>query len=527
MSFAFLSLPIVLLGAALLALGLWLAQRLRVQHREVEVNSTLFWQAAMDEKRVRVFVRRFRHWPAWALLVAIASLIWLLLAGPTTRSLSGTQHIVLLDRSEQDGEARAEDLELAIQQASLLPTGSREIVSIGNHFQTLVSQGEPAELASMRLNEQADPSPRALAAAVETLAFRATDQHPVEFHIVGDTELEQSLVDSLPSNVSIFRVAREDAQKQAEISTLGVANASSGLWDRIDIAIGFAAEGSVDAKSLSAQIDDQSVDLEFINQGQNEFLIADMPAEGGTLSVLLAGRKLGSLTIPKRDLIRVKLEPNVPDTLRELVALDRACEIVEGAADVTIGSSESADFGLSDGDQPAFWIQSETADAELALDELVDQLALKQIDATGIAEQSGKLIDVQVQAGDARRITVWRSLFSTAFDFQESRACPIFVARSIRWIANRPSLVPWAEQGERLPIDSPNYDRATGTLALTSDGREIQTVRLASTVVSAASIPESPSAGFLNWFSLTTWIGLILVVLISVEWTLYQRGRMP
>ena len=47
MSFALLSTFAVLLGILLLAIGLWLAQRLRVQHREVEVLSTLFWQSAL------------------------------------------------------------------------------------------------------------------------------------------------------------------------------------------------------------------------------------------------------------------------------------------------------------------------------------------------------------------------------------------------------------------------------------------------------------------------------------------------
>ena len=96
MSFALLSTFAVLLGTLLLAIGLWLAQRLRVQHREVEVVSVLFWQSALEETRARVFTRRFRHWPAWLLLVAIASLLWMLLAQPPVSYTHLTLPTILL-----------------------------------------------------------------------------------------------------------------------------------------------------------------------------------------------------------------------------------------------------------------------------------------------------------------------------------------------------------------------------------------------------------------------------------------------
>ena len=125
MSFGLLSTFAVLLGIVLLAIGLWLLQRLRVQHREVTVLSTLFWQSAVEETRARVFVKRFRHWPAWVLLVAIASLLWMLLARPQSTSFDSTQHVVLIDRSVEDDEIRADDFELAIQRAASLPTSAR------------------------------------------------------------------------------------------------------------------------------------------------------------------------------------------------------------------------------------------------------------------------------------------------------------------------------------------------------------------------------------------------------------------
>ena len=73
MTFTLFSTFVTFIGIGVIAVGLALLQRLRVQHQEIEVVSTLFWQAAVKETRARVFVQRFRHWPAWLLLVLISS----------------------------------------------------------------------------------------------------------------------------------------------------------------------------------------------------------------------------------------------------------------------------------------------------------------------------------------------------------------------------------------------------------------------------------------------------------------------
>ncbi len=172
-------------------------------------------------------------------------------------------------------------------------------------------------------------------------------------------------------------------------------------------------------------------------------------------------------------------------------------------------------------------IESDQDDPSAALNELIDELALRQIDATAIADQIGQVVDVQVTSSDRRSVAIWKSLFTPSFDFQESRACPIFVAQSVRWLANRPPLVPWAQQGDRLPVAAPEFDRATQSLAMTNDGRQVQTTRLSQPIVNAATIAESPAAGMFAWVSLYTWLGLIVSALLAGEWMMYQRGRLP
>ena len=88
-----------LAGWAAIAGGLYLLQRLRVQHREVEVPTTLFWREAVEETRARVLVRRFRHPWAYLLLLAIGSLLWFAAAGLRSEQSADQQWLLVVDGS--------------------------------------------------------------------------------------------------------------------------------------------------------------------------------------------------------------------------------------------------------------------------------------------------------------------------------------------------------------------------------------------------------------------------------------------
>ena len=72
----------MLAGLAGLAAGLFVLQQLRTRYRDVTVVTTLFWKQVIDEAPVRKFRERFRHPLAYALILAICSLIWLAFAEP-------------------------------------------------------------------------------------------------------------------------------------------------------------------------------------------------------------------------------------------------------------------------------------------------------------------------------------------------------------------------------------------------------------------------------------------------------------
>ncbi len=527
MTFTLFSTLATLIGIGVIAFGLALLQRLRVQHREVEVASTLFWQAAVKETRARVFVQRFRHWPAWLLLVLIASLLWILVAGPRWSAVDQMQHVVLLDGSIADPTLAAADFDLATLKASRLPLMNREIVHAGPQLETLLRIGEPVQLANLRREREPTAASTGLEWALESLSTRAGDGNPLTIHIVGDTEVDQRYLDTLPEAVTVYRLDRGPAMGKPVLRSLGVSDAASGVWQTVDLLFSVAAPDKFKLEKLQITIDREPFvgDVQATQAG--DYVLKNVPAQGGVLRLIHEASEVGAITLPRRDPIRITFGAGTPEVLKQLILLDPACLEVQDQPDLLVGDSENADLRLRSDGQPAFQIDTDVEDAASALSVLIDELALRQIDATALAQQSGRVVDVQVAAAAQRKISVWKNLFSSTYNFQQSRACPIFVARSIRWLADRPVLVPWAEQGERLPVARPAFDRIADLTATAADGRKLQVTRLTRPAVVAATVEPSPSYGFGSGFNVTVWIGILVVVMLLAEWALYQKGRLP
>jgi hypothetical protein len=527
MTFTLFSTLATLIGVAVIAVGLALLQRLRVQHREIEVASTLFWQAAVKETRARVFVQKFRHWPAWLLLVLIASLLWILLAGPNWSGSEQMQHVVLLDGSIADPDVAASDLDLAILKASKLPRMYREIVHAGPQLETLLRNGEPVQIANLRRDKATTPASTGLEWALESIAIRARNGNPVAIHLIGDAKVDQRYLESLPADVTVYRVDRGPAQGNPVLRALGVSDAASGAWQTVDLLFAPAASDTFQLEKLNLTIDSEPISGKIQSTAEGNYVVKNVPARGGILRLNYEASDIGAITLPRRDPIRIVFEAGTPEILKQLILLDPACTEVLSQPDLLVGESENADLRLLSEGQPAFQVDTDVDDAELALQDLIDELALRQIDATGLAQQSGRVIDVQVASSDQRKISVWKNLFSTTYNFQQSRACPIFVARSIRWLADRPVLIPWAEQGMHLPAARPVFDRVADMTATAVDGRTLQVTRLTRPAVAAAVVAPSPAYSFGAGIGIAVWIGILVVIMLLAEWALYQKGRLP
>ncbi len=538
MNFVTLSSVSVLAGIATIAIALWFAQRLRVRHREVEVLSTIFWKQALEETRARVFVRRFRHWWAWAMLVAIASLLWVLLASPQTISFDRTKHVVLVGQSSDDVQTREQGLLSAISFTRTLPANDRQIIAVGTQLESLLRPGEPVDLARLRGQGDLHASPRDITWAIEALSAQAKPGSPLTIHVVGDAVIDEARLERIGllaagMNASkellrVKRVKREATARDPLLATLGVSDSLAGDWDLVDIWISFdeSEQGTSDRLIVLSQ-DGETLEHALAKRDDGTYELRGLKANGATIDVSVGGRPIGSITLPNRSVIRIRIESEVPETLRKLVQLDPACVIVESDPDVTIGSSTSANFRLAPDRDSALRITAPTSSPEETLANLVDRLALRQIDATGIAESSGRVVDVQVVPGATRSIAIWKSLFTSEFDFLESRVCPILVARSIRWLADPPTLVPWVELGQQLPEAAPEFARVLDAFADSDDGQRLRSTRLASTMDRPATLPLSIQGSSLASMDPLFWLGLVVSLLLAGEWMLYQRGQIP
>ena len=527
MTFTFLSTIATLGGILSLAVFLVLLQRLRVQHREIEVVSTLFWQAAVKETRARVFVKRFRHWPAWLLLLLITSVLWLLFAGLRWSGNDNMHHVVLLDGSIADPAVSNQDLALALQKAATIPIMNREIIHAGPALETLLRPGEPVQVAQLRWDEKQTPTSTGIQWALETLAARVTPEKPLTILVIGDAELDERFLEGLPSELTVFRIDRGAAEGRPFLQSLGLSNASSGIWDNVDILFSPQSRDQFDLSELELTLDSQPLSNRVVLTPEGDYVLKGVPARGGVFRLTYQNRQVGALTLPKRQSIKILFEPGTPTSLKNLVLLDPACVESPADPDLVIGASDQADFCLVSDAEPAFQIDTESDDVDSALSALVDELALRQIDATGLAQQSGRVVDVRVAGSDTRRIVLWKNLFTSTYNFQQSRACPIFVARAIRWLAGQPALVPWAEQGMRLPTARPVFDRISGPTAQTSDGRIMQVTRLTRPTQVQGLLSESPTSSVVSGIGLAAWLGAFAIFLLLAEWALFQRGRMP
>ena len=543
MSFGLLSAGWIMAGVGILAVGLWLLQRLRVQHREVEVLSTLFWDAAIEETRARVFVRKFRHWWAWLLLVGIASLMWILLGEPRQTSEGGVRHVVLVDLSVADDEVRQGDIELAAAFAEGLPTGDREIVAVGTQMDSLLLPDEPVELARLRSQDLSAVAPRSIEWAIESLVSRAQDDRPIAIHLVGSEEIEADRLDQILSAaggstetsgrrlVSVDRIERDEVQTSLAVQTLGISDAADGRWDVVDLWFrcvrGNEATETIEPDQVALLHEGESLPLAAGVLADGTIEVKNLPADGREITIAVSGVELAAVTLPDRKPIRVAIESQIPTALRELIALDPACVVVTGEADIRIGSTPECNFRLTSEDEPAFVVEAPSEDADEDLVSIVDELALRQIDATRLAEQAGVVIDIQLVPAATRGLALWDSLFSATYDFRESRACPVLVARSIRWLANRPPEVQWAALGERLPAAAPEYGRAVEETATARDGRQFRTTLLTEPVSEIARLETADAGIQLGGIGLFSWLGVLLAALLIGEWILFQRGELP
>ncbi len=576
MNFAHLSPAWVVAGLAGLAALLYALQRLRVRHRQVTVVTTLFWRVAAEEAPARTFVERFRHPWAYALILLIAALLWLALAGPEARRTdSGTFHVLVLDGSAgMAAGTRYPDAVAALRQyVSRLPADSRQVVWSGGGTRTLLNPGEHELLLEKRL---ARLQPVAAPAGVETLLRQlAAARRPgraTSVVIFGDAPVRPESL-ALTPNLPVARapLGSRPTARNAGLTALGVTEAESGAWDRVDVFVRIESNQPAAGGPDQLKIDLDGRELPATELGAvrgnaaHGFLLRNLPATGGLLTVRLTPDdalpldNLARLRLPDKPKLTVQLSPSLDRTLRPVLAADPAIQIADTGAMVAIrrqGESVGAnlpalEFVASGDSRPAFLITHPAKlDSTAVFNHAVKAIGLREIDAMSLAEVARRPVEVTVGTGPQWRIEVWQELLSDGFNFTKSRAFPLFVGNSLRWLAGtrsgyplvaagRPLAAETLEMGDRVvdpqgrvldPLGVPFVPEQAGEIKMEnlSGPLAVSLLDPATTLGAISAASELKSTGPMGLATNpVTWLLLAALVLLVLEWHLHQTSRVP
>ncbi len=557
MSFGTFSGAAFTIGLLALAAALFALSRLRVRHRALIVPTTLFWREAIEETRARVFVQRFRHPLAYALVLGIAAAIWLACAEPRSSSSNPTRHVLVVDASAaMAGDRFAAALAAMRERASRLPKDTTSIVLAGARPELALAADEPLATFDRRMeSRRVDAHPPSVERAV--LELFATANGPTSIEVCGVTPIGADLVALAPAATSIARIPCADLEPIAErgVSTLGVSEAESGAWDRVDLTV--VVHGAA-ASDVRVTLDDAELTAAAIDASERgtRLTLRDLPARGGRVDVAFAtaagaDAKVTAI-LPLRTPLRVAVSSTVPSTLVTALKADRGVEWVEADPTLVVRTAGEDFFPAvpalevsSDPNAGAFVVRrSADGSPDAAVRAAFLDLGLADIDAMELARQTARPIDLVLESAPTRAVAVQAELLDERFDFVQSRAFPLFVARTLRWLAQATPLQPawaagvWLEDGSDhfVAEDGRTIDGAGFALRLpraqtitTATGRAARVSMLDASLQrrarsdALAPVADASSGGLRG----TTIAALLALVLLAVEWWLVRSERMP
>ena len=564
MSFGNLSWAWSLFGVAAIAAILFVLQRLRVRHTLVEVETTLFWQQAIEESRARVRVQRFRHPWAYVLILLISLLLWLSVAGIRINAGEPHEHLVLLDGSAamSVGNRFSDAVDLACEYANSLPEESRTVVLCSGDVQTLLRPGEDPLLLTRRLQDlRPSASPNSISYVLQQYAVEFGSR-PTSVCIVGDHSLSASEVELLPESVQVRQIkVAQPAVANIGITCLGVRAASSGQWSNVDVLVEVLGD-AVPSLAIDGQRAASSPVVEALPGGAR-YRFSDVTAGGGLLTAGLSTGDAMSFddraqfVLPDRRQIAVAVEPGIAEVVRQVIAADPGL-LLQDAVDAqtqiavrSVGSTFGAgiptmEFSTAEQADDAFLIcHPSEQDPVAVLDDLYRGLGLSEIDAMAASSALGRPMTVGTRPSERKQLWVWQELLQPEYDFVSSRSFPLFVGLGLRWLASFEDGPVRVAVGEPLILE----DEAVtvgGTVSRSFSDVFVPTVaglhvgaqdtqfaaslldREASGQVSATRATlEAATATVAGRYDLITIILAIALLLLGVEWLLFRTARIP
>ena len=544
MSFLNLGAGAFLLGLAAIAGGLYLLQRLRIQYREVEVVTTLFWKQAVEETRARALVRRFRHPLAYLLALAIGALIWLALAEPRPDRDDEVDYVLLLDGSAGmgwgDRFARAQAL--LKEEAARLPAERRSVFFCGSEARLILDRGEEAYLLEPRLESLSPlPSPSSIERELLSLGG-ATAANGLNVFVVGDGEVSEATMAALPSNIEVVRLRGEDTpvlENNAGIAAIGVAEAAGGAHDRVDVMVDVTGQAEPD---FAVTLGDRPYGPAAVAEG-GVYFWRDVPARGEVFEVSLGGGDplpaddRARIRLPSRNTLSVAVGEGISPLFRRLIDAD------PGLVPAGDGNPPTVAIATDGGGLPAIEIVAGDGIAVITEGEQARADAEARFAATGLervgrkistGDDAGFTLAVDYQQGAKRGVRLGADLLGDRYDFSSSSAFPLFVSAAIRWLAGSDPVQAFAAAGENLSLAE--QLSVAGAVVAPPRAGDYQSVDGETIAVSLRAI-EPPLADPLDtvsgassgggWPAIASWCILLALVLVGADWILFQKGRIP
>ena len=588
MTFANLSALGVVAGLAGLAALLFVLQQLRTRYRNVTVVTTLFWKQVVHEAPVRKLRDKFRHPLAYALVLAICSLLWLAVAEPQLgRRPDQTFHILVLDGSAgmAAGDRFADAVDALERQVARLPSDRRQVIWSGADIRPLLNPGEHALLLRARLERLA---PQAAPASLERLLRQLSatsanggSESPTSILVFGDAPVRKQVLDLVPASMTVKRAtAPAPLAGNSGITALGVSDAASGAWDKVDVFVQVQSTGdrraapvvtAANAPGVRIEVNGQAVPGNAIARVGQGYVLSDVPAAGGLLTARVVDDRSGAdslplddvarLRLPTKPILSVQLSSSLQAVLGPLLEADAGVTLVAEQADVVIrrkgesvgGNAPALEFVPAASQTQAFLLtHPDSLSSSAVFTNAVADIGLQQIDAMSLARSSGRPIEVSITSGSQWRFSVWEELLADEFDFTRSRAFPLFVANAVRWLADTESWHPYVAAGRPLitsstgrsteilnaagrvldPIGASFIPVVAGDLKVNGRAAPLS-VSLLDAEVTTGARDESLAIATLAPVDLTPATGLVTgllilaLLLLAVEWYFFQMGRMP
>ena len=384
----------------------------------------------------------------------------------------------------------------------------------------------------------------------------------LEIVVYGRAPADPVVLEALPAGMRVSRaIEYSEGGSNRGVTSLGANTAASGRWDRLDLLVRIGVTPDAPpADSVEVRVNGQPLDDDRLQWLADGIVTArDLPADGSSVSVQLeTGDELtlddiARLVLPIRRVVRVALAGDLDRAVRHAIEADPGLEVVAENPSIVIRQGGAATFGdlptlqfVSAVDQEAAFEIAYTGDdsAELALRSSIAALGLDQIDAAGLAAEARRPVGVQLRHAELPGISVWDELLAH-YNFTGSRSFPLFISRAARWLAGEPAWHPYLAAGKPLPsttvwslaatpdasLDALGADYILGAAGTVETNGAKAAIALLSDAVTERNagkpLAMSQAGGGFADTGIVTWLILAALLLLGVEWYLYQRGLMP